>query len=252
MFTHAIARQPGPNFDLGLTTSSLGQPSYPLILQQHQAYLQALADLGLEVILLEDEEDYPDAYFVEDTAIVTPQVAVITRPGAPSRRGEEETIEPVLRQFRPIERIEAPGTLDGGDVLRADNHIFIGSSLRTNADGAAQLVEILTRYGHSAEVVPVDAGLHLKSSVNYLGEDTLLVTDGLADYPGFAKFRRIVVHPEEEYAANTLRVNEALLTPRGYPRTLEQIARLGVKVVELDVSEVQKMDGGLTCMSLRF
>ena len=252
MFTHAIARQTGANFDLGLTTADLGEPSYALILKQHQAYIQTLAELGLEVILLEDEPDYPDAYFVEDTAIVTPHVAVITRPGAPSRRGEEEKIEPLLAQFRPIARIKAPGTLDGGDVMMADNHFFIGSSLRTNLEGAAQLAEVLKQYGHSAEVVPVDAGLHLKSSVNFVGDNTLLVTDALADYPGFASFKRILVHPEEEYAANTLRINDAMLIPKGFPRTLEQLSRLGLKVIELEVSEVQKMDGGLTCMSLRF
>jgi dimethylargininase len=246
MFTHAIARLPGANFDHGLTTAELGEPSYPLMLQQHQAYVEALAQLGLEVILLEEEPDYPDAYFVEDTAIVTPQVAVITRPGAPSRRGEEQTIVPVLRQFRPVVR------LDGGDVLMVENHFFIGSSLRTNLEGAAQLAEALKHYGHSAEVVPVDAGLHLKSSVNYLGDDTLLVTEAVADMPGFANYRRILLHPDEEYAANTLRVNEGLLTPKGYPRTLEQLARLGLKLIELEVSEVHKMDGGLTCMSLRF
>ena len=252
MFTHAIARLPGANFDLGLTTADLGAPSYPRMLDQHQAYLQALAKLGLEIILLDDEPDYPDAYFGEDAAIVTPHVAVITRPGAPSRRGEEVTIEPVLRQYRPIVRIEEPGTLDGGDVLMVENHFFIGSSLRTNLEGAVQLAEALKTYGHSAEVVPVDAGLHLKSSVNYLGEDTLLVTEAVADYPGFARYRRILVHPDEEYAANTLRVNEGLLTPKGFPRTLEQLSRLGVSVIQLEVSEVQKMDGGLTCMSLRF
>ncbi len=252
MFTHAIARLPGANFDLGLTTADLGAPSYPLMLNQHQAYLQALAQLGLEIILLDEEPDFPDAYFVEDTAIVTPKVAVITRPGAPSRRGEEQTIEPVLRQYRPIVRIEEPGTLDGGDVLMVENHFFIGSSLRTNLEGAVQLAEALKTYGHSAEVVPVEAGLHLKSSVNYLGEETLLVTEAVADYPGFAGYRRIMVHPDEGYAANTLRVNESLLTPKGYPRTLEQLSRLGVQVIEMDVSEVRKMDGGLTCMSLRF
>ena len=252
MFTHAIARLPGANFDLGLTSADLGAPSYPLILKQHQAYLHALAQLGPEIILLDEEPDFPDAYFVEDAAIVTPRVAVITRPGAPSRRGEEQTIEPVLQQYRPIVRIEEPGTLDGGDVLMVENHFFIGSSLRTNLEGAAQLIEALKTYGHSAEVVPVDAGLHLKSSVNYLGEDMLLVTQAVADTPGFARYRRIEVHPDEEYAANTLRANEGLLTPKGYPRTLEQLSRLGIKVIELEVSEVRKMDGGLTCMSLRF
>jgi len=252
MFTHAIARLPGANFDHGLTTADLGEPSYPLMLSQHQAYLDALRQLGLEVILLEEEEEYPDAYFVEDAAIVTPQVAVITRPGAPSRRGEEESIEPILSQYRPILRITEPGTLDGGDVLMVGNHFFIGSSLRTNLEGAAQLADALNQYGHTAEVVPVDAGLHLKSSVSTLGEDRLLVTQALADYPGFANYQRTILPPGEAYAANTLWVNGTLLTPQGYPRTLEMLNKLGLPVIELDVSEVHKMDGGLTCMSLRF
>jgi dimethylargininase len=149
-------------------------------------------------------------------------------------------------------KIEAPGTLDGGDVMMAGNHFFIGSSLRTNLEGASQLSEALKHYGHTAEVVPVDAGLHLKSSVNYLGDNRVLVTDALADYPGFAAYQRIILHPDEEYAANTLRVNDALLTPKGFPRTLEQLSHLGLRLIELDVSEVHKMDGGLTCMSLRF
>lgn len=252
MFTHAIARLPGANFDHGLTTADLGAPSYPLMLDQHQAYLDALKGLGLEVILLEQEDDYPDAYFVEDTAIVTPEVAVITRPGAPSRRGEEASIEPILSQYRPILRIVEPGTLDGGDVLMVGNHFFIGSSLRTNLEGAAQLAEALKQHGHTAEVVPVDAGLHLKSSVSTLGEDRLLVTQSLADYPGFAPYQRTILHPDEAYAANTLWVNGTLLTPQGYPRTLEMLNNLGLPVIALDVSEVHKMDGGLTCMSLRF
>ena len=252
MFTHAITRLPGPNFDQGLTTANLGSPSYPLLLHQHQVYLDTLHRLGLEVILLNDEPEYPDAYFVEDTAVVTPKVAIITRPGAPSRRGEEETIAPVLGRYRPLRRIEAPATVDGGDILMVENHFFIGSSLRTNTEGAAQLAHIFSDYGHTAEVVPVAAGLHLKSSVNYLGQDTLLVTPELATYPGFKHFKRIVLHRAEKYAANTLRIRDTLLIPDGFPRTHEQLSRLGLPLLELEVSEVRKMDGGLTCLSLRF
>jgi dimethylargininase len=252
MFTHAITRQPGPNFNLGLTTANLGYPSYPLILVQHQAYVATLLQLGLDTIQLSSEPDFPDAYFVEDVAILTPHVAIITRPGAPSRRGEEVTIEAVLAGYRPILHIEAPGTVDGGDVLMVGNHFFVGNSQRTNPTGAAQLTQALARFGHTAEFVPVAAGLHLKSNVNYLGDETLLVTANLADYAGFARYQRLISHPDEEYAANTLRIQDSLLIPKGFPHTREQLSRLGLQLIEMDVSEVHKMDGGLTCMSLRF
>jgi len=251
MFTHTITRQPGENFADGLTTANLGKPSYPLILQQHQAYCQTLLNLGLEVITLPAEPAFPDAYFVEDPAIVTPKVAVITRPGAPARQGEEATLEPVLKQYRPIAHIQAPGTVDGGDVLMVGNHFFIGLSERTNIEGAAQLGNLLAQYGYTAETVTVAAGLHLKSSVNYVGNDTLLVINALADHPGFAQYEKIRLDPDEEYAANTLWVNDVLLMPKGFPKTHSKLTPLGLNIIELDVSEVRKMDGGLTCMSLR-
>jgi len=251
MFTYAITRLPGENFGDGLTSSTLGCPSYPLILQQHEAYRQALQDLGLEVIVLPAESAYPDAYFVEDPAIVTSKIAVITRPGAPSRQGEELTLEPILKQFRSVVHICPPGTVEGGDVLMVENHFFIGLSDRTNKEGAAQLAKLLEEAGHTSETVPVASGLHLKSGVNYVGKNTLLVTNSLADYPGFASYNKILLDPDEEYAANTLWVNDTLLTPKGFPKTFAKLTSLGVRVVELDVNEVQKMDGGLTCMSLR-
>jgi dimethylargininase len=252
MFTHAITRLPGENFAEGLTTANLGRPSYPLILQQHHAYRQALLSLGLDVIVLPAEPDYPDAYFVEDPAIITPNIAVITRPGAPSRQGEEITLEPFLEYYRPLHHIHPPGTVDGGDVLMVGNHFFIGLSERTNKAGATQLASILADAGHTSETVPVAAGLHLKSGVNDVGGDTLLVTRALADNPAFNKYRKILLDADEEYAANTLWVNDALLLPKGFPKTQVKLAQLGIRIIELEVSEVQKMDGGLTCMSLRF
>jgi dimethylargininase len=252
MFTHAITRLPGENFVNGLTTSTLGRPSYPLIQQQHQAYRQALQSLGLDVIVLPAEQGFPDAYFVEDPAIVTPRIAVITRPGAPSRQGEEITLEPVLKQYRPVFHIHSPGTVEGGDILMVENHFFIGLSDRTNRAGASQLADLLAAAGHTSMVVPVAAGLHLKSSVNYVGKNTLLITNQLADHPAFTNYEKILLDQDEEYAANTLWVNDTLLTPMGFPKTYARLTRLKMPIIELDVSEVQKMDGGLTCMSLRF
>jgi dimethylargininase len=251
MFTYAIARKPGGNFAQGLTTSDLGAPSYELIVKQHEAYTRTLRSLGLKVIVLEAQPDYPDAYFVEDTAVVTPDVAVITNPGAESRRGEEDTIKPILARYRKTVRIQAPGTVDGGAVLMVGTHSFIGISDRTNEEGAEQLGRILEEYGNSWTVVPVETGLHLKSSVNYVGRNTLLVTEEFADLE-LKAHDKITLDKAEEYAANTLLINDCLITPKGFPNTRKRLEVMGLEIVELDVSEVRKMDGGLTCMSLRF
>lgn len=236
----------------GLTTSHLGSPEYALMMQQHTAYVETLTAQGIEVIELDPLPGYPDAYFVEDTAIVTPDVAVIARPGARARRGEEKSIEPVLAQYRRIERIHAPGTVDGGDVLAVENHFFIGISNRTNKQGAQQLGRILERYGNTWAEVPVGESLHLKSSINYVGRNTLLVTRAFSDVSILDGYEKIVVEEGEEYAANSLLVNGVLIVPAGFPGTTEKLRDAGYEIVELDVSEARKMDGGLTCMSLRF
>jgi len=253
MFSHAIARKPCENFARGLTTTVSSEPAdYGLMLKQHEAYLEALSAAGLEVILLDPQPDYPDAHFVEDTAVVTADVAVITIPGADARQGEEESIIPVLADFRKIERIQAPGTVDGGDVLQVGNHFFIGISERTNQAGAEQLGRILQRYNNTWTAVAVGAGLHLKSSVNYVGRNTLLVTSEFSAKAQLDGYDQIVLDSAETYAANTLLVNEHLLIPAGYPATRNRLATLDLTIIELEVSEVRKMDGGLTCMSLRF
>jgi len=158
MFTSALVRKPSPNFSKGLTTSLLGTPSYTLIKKQHDAYVEALGKLGLEVMILDSQPDYPDAYFVEDTAVVTPEIAVITIPGAISRQGEQTSIEPVLSRFRKIEKIQAPGTVDGGDVLVAGDRFFIGISDRTNSEGARQLGAILESCGYAWDTISVGEG----------------------------------------------------------------------------------------------
>ncbi len=252
MFTHALTRLPGENFAEGLTTVNLGQPDYTLIQQQHRNYRQVLLSLGLDVLVLPAEPSYTDAYFVEDPAILTPKIAVLTRPGAPSRRGEELSLQPFIAYYRPVFHIQPPGTLDGGDVLQVENHFFIGLSERTNHDGAAQLASFLVGAGHTSETVPVAAGLHLKSSVSYVGDNTLLLAPDMAEYPGFASFKHLILDKDEQYAANTLFINGCLIMPMGFPQTHIRLSTLGRKIIELDVSEARKMDGGLSCMSLRF
>jgi dimethylargininase len=252
MFTHAITRKPGKNFARGITTTTVSEPpNYALMLEQHEAYLAALSAAGLEVIVLDPLPEYPDAHFVEDTAVVAADVAVITNPGAEARRGEEDSIVPVLADFRRIERIQPPGTVDGGDVLQIGNHFFIGISERTNREGADQLGRILRDHGYTWTTAIVGAGLHFKSGVNYVGQNTLVVTTDFSSSEKLKKYNQIVLTKAESYAANTLLVNDHLLMPAGYPETRKLLEPMKRNIIELDVSEVRKMDGGLTCMSLR-
>ena len=253
MYTHAIARKPGPNFAEGLTTTATEEPpDYDSLVDQHQEYISTLDSIGLEIILLDALPGHPDAYFVEDTAVVASEVAVITNPGADARKGEENTIAPVLEKYRGIEKIIPPGTVDGGDVLQVGQHFFIGVSERTNQEGSRQLGQILKKYGYTCTTIAVGEGLHFKSSVNYVGKNTLLVTEDFAISDQLAGYDILVTDKDESYAANTLFINDHLLVPRGYPNTLKKLEVLGYKIIELDTSEVRKMDGGLTCMSLRF
>lgn len=252
-FSQAITRRPGANYRQGITTVPLDRaPDHARILEQHAAYVKTLVGLGLRVTELAPEHDFPDAYFVEDVAVMLAGAAVLTRPGAPSRLGEVARIAPVLKAFGDLEEIREPGLLDGGDVLQAADHFFIGLSGRTNAEGARQLGEIIEKRGFSWSTVPVAAALHLKSGVNHVGDETLLVLAAYARVPAFADYSKILVSPQEAPAANTVAVNGTLLVPMGFPRTRKALEALGRPIIELDISEVIRMDGGLSCMSLRF
>ena len=251
-FTRALLRRPGPDFAAGLTMSRLGVPEYQLMLKQHASYAAALAKAGLQLEVLEPLPGYPDAYFVEDVAVVFPELAIVTRPGADERRGEAEHIGDALGRHRPLARLVAPATLDGGDVLVVGKTVFIGLSARTNSSGAAQMAQLLSPHGYRVKTVPVEAGLHFKSSVSWLWGTTLLVTGPFAGRPELRDHQLIEIDAAEEYACNTLSVNGTLITPAGFPRTLEKLARLQLPIIEVDASEPRKMDGGLTCMSLRY
>jgi dimethylargininase len=251
VLTRTILRRPGADFAAGITTAGLGAPDHARMLAQHAAYATTLRALGLAVDVLEPLPGFPDAYFVEDVAVIVPELAVIARPGAPSRREEAESMVPVLSLHREVVRLEQPATLDGGDVLVADRTVFVGLSARTNAEGAAQLARFLEPHGYRTRTVPVAAGLHLKSSVSFLGGETLLVTERFADAPELLGYRRIVVDAGDEAACNTLLVNGTLLAPAGFAGARRKLEEAGLPIVELDVSEARKMDGGLSCMSLR-
>lgn len=251
-FTRAIVRLPTKNAGDGLTTATLGAPDAERMLAQHQSYQRILESLGLEVSVLEGDERFPDGCFVEDTAVVTPRIAVITRPGAPSRRGEEAAIEPLLAAACSIERIHAPGTVDGGDILVMDEYALIGLSGRTNEEGARQLAELLTANGLHCITLAAGDGLHLKSSVNGLGGDRLLTTQAFSGCAELAPFERVVISADESYAGNSLWINGRVLVPAGFPRTRELIEALGIETIKTEVDEFRKMDGGLTCLSIRF
>jgi len=272
MFTRAIVRPPAPNFAEGLTTNDLGAPDYQRALAQHQAYCDALAQCGLVLTRLEADSDYPDSTFVEDTAVVTERCAVLTRPGAPSRAGEVVSIRRVLVDLFPaVSEIQSPGTLDGGDACEAGNHFFIGISERTNEAGAQELAELLARLGYTTDFVdirrrrtvvsPVSHAqdgraiselLHLKSGLAYLGDNRMVVTDALANRAEFSGYDLIRVKSDEEYAANCVIVNDQVLVAAGYPRFEGKLRELGYQTIALEMTEFQKMDGGLSCLSLRF
>ncbi len=252
-YSRAIVRKPCRNLHMGLTTAHLGPPDYHLALRQHGEYVQALQKCGLEVLVLEADERFPDSTFVEDTAVLLPECAIMANPGAPSRRGEVPPMREVLSEFFPeIWEIFEPGTLEGGDVLQIGDRFFVGISGRTSEEGARQFIDRIGRYGYSGEVVPVDQGLHLKSSVNGLGTAYVLATKNYAELPPFREFEVIEVDEEEAYAANSLWINGTVLVPAGFPRTKAKIARAGFPVLEVEVSEFRKLDGGLSCLSLRF
>jgi dimethylargininase len=219
---------------------------------QHRQYQQALATLGCEVISLPAEDELPDAVFVEDVALVLDEVAVMTRPGAASRRPEEATIAATLIQHRPLLSIEPPGTLEGGDVMRIGRRIYVGQSARTNASGIEQLAKLLADYGYTVQAVPMSGCLHLKSAVTLVADNTLLVHPGWVDRDAFSGFRIIEIDPDEPHAANTLRVGTGVIYPSCFPRTQERLRHADISVTVVDVSELQKAEGAVTCCSLIF
>ena len=253
MFTHAIVRTPGKSLVNGLTTAGLGSPDYKNALHQHAAYIQALEDCNLVVIVLEPDEAYPDSTFVEDTALLTPECAVITRPGAPTRRGETASIRQVLGDFYArIEEIQSPGTVEAGDIMMVGSHFYIGISGRTNPHGARQMVRILENYGMSASLVRLENVLHLKTGVAYLEDNNLVACGEFLTHPEFQHFNLLEIKQGEAYAANCIWVNGTVLVPAGYPKARTTISEAGYPWIEVDVSEFRKLDGGLSCLSLRF
>ena len=255
-FRRAIVRPPSTSFARGLTTVDLGSPDYATALAEHEAYCGAFEALGVELVRLPPDSRFPDSTFVEDAAVIAPRGAVLTRPGAPSRAGEVASIAEALEPLFPdLRAIAAPGTLDGGDVCEAGTHWFIGISRRTNEEGARQLARFLQADGVTTSFVDirgVPSILHLKSGIASLSGRQLVVIESLKADPAFSGWEIVPVDPEEDYAADCLVVNDVVLFPRGFPKLERRIAALGHRILLLDMSEFQKMDGGLSCLSLRF
>ena len=253
MFRNAIVRVPCQGIKYGLTTSGPGKPDYGKAIEQHSKYIETLRKLGLEVKVLEKDERFPDSTFIEDVAVCTPVCAVITNPGAESRRGEIAGMRKVLEEYYDnIEQINFPGTLEAGDVMKAGDHYFIGISKRTNIDGADQLIKILEKYKLTGAKVPLRKMLHLKSGVSYLENNNMLVCGEFLIKKEFEKYNRIRVDENESYAANSVWINGIVLVPEGFPQTRQKIEKAGYSTIALDVSEFSKVDGGLSCLSLRF
>jgi dimethylargininase len=253
MFRYAIVRIPGRNIKEGLASVSHGIPDYVKACEQHTAYVEALRNLGLKVRMLDENERYPDSTFIEDVALCTSECAILTNPGAASRRGEIEGMMLILEEYYDkTEQICHPGTLEAGDVMMVGDHFYIGISGRTNSNGADQLITILEKYKFSCTKVPLKNMLHLKSGVSYLENNNILVAEEFVNNKVFAKFNRILVGKDERYAANSLWINGKVIVPKGFPKTRKKVEKAGYETICLDVSEFKKLDGGLSCLSLRF
>ena len=268
--SRAIVRPPGASFVAGLTRAALGPPDYQRALRQHAAYCEALKTCGLTLTHLEADERFPDSTFVEDTAVMiishndgsnsrsekTTFRSILTRPGAPSRRGEQQSIEQTLTKLG-LETcaISPPGTVDGGDICETESHFFIGISERTNEAGASQLADLLKSFGYTSSIIDIrdwKTILHLKSGLAYLGDNRLVVIEALRTQAVFKGYELLPVENDEAYAANCVRVNDRVLVAAGFPRFERTLKDLGYKTLALEMNEFQKLDGGLSCLSLRF
>jgi len=237
----------------GITEAEMGLPDYDLACEQHQHYIAALKKCGLQVTVLPPLESYPDSCFVEDVALITSKCAILTSPGAPSRRGEVQHIIEAVEEFYPsLEHINLPGTVEAGDIMMVGDHFYIGLSARTNVQGAEQLINILGKYDLSGSMVEMSELLHLKTGVSYLENNNLLTFGELHNHPTFNTFNCVEIAKQESYAANSVWINGSILVPKGFPDALKAIQQLGYPTIELSMSEFQKLDGGLSCLSLRF
>lgn len=253
-FTHAITRKPGRSITGGLRAADTGAPDLALMLEHHAAYVSALRATGAVVVELDAMDAYPDSVFVEDTALCLPEGAIVMRPGAPSRLGEAAEMAPHLRTFfGQVLEIKGPGFIEGGDILVTEREILVGRSARTNAEGIAELARLVAPWGHKVREVFTPPGvLHFKTDCSLLDGDTILSTERLAASGCFDSYRVIHTAPGEDAAANSIRFNDVVLAPAGFPGTHDAILAAGFNVTQIGNSECAKLDGGMSCLSLRF
>jgi len=253
-FTDAVVRLPSASVVNGLRAVDRGQPDIRLFRAEHRAYVKALERAGLKVAVLPALEAFPDAVFVEDTALCMPGGTVILRPGAPSRAGEAGATATALSGFgHEIAHLSPGGFVDGGDILVTDKVILVGLSERTNQAGFDALENVLGVWGYSVRAVRTpEHVLHFKSDCSLLDSETILATSALSEAECFTSFQVLTVPPGEEAAANSIRINDKVLVPAGYPATAELLTRAGYAVEVLRINQAALLDGGLSCMSLRF
>jgi len=253
-FTHAITRTPPASAVDGLRAEDVGNPDVALMMAHHDAYVHALKQAGLEVRVVDALEDFPDSLFVEDTALCLQEGAIVLRPGAPTRFGESLAMTPHLEEvYTEVRTLEGPGFIEGGDILTTESEILVGKSERTNSLGIEELRRSVADWGYMVREVTTPPGvLHFKSDCSLLDGSTILSTPRLSRSGCFEGYTVIDVAEGEEPAANSIRVNDVVFMPRGFPVTAERVREAGFVVIELDNSECQKIDGGLSCLSLRF
>ena len=247
---HAIVRTPGNLYTSCLSEHPLHHTvSLKKAREQHAKYCETLSELGLEVIHVTSDDEHPDSCFVEDNAVVENGKALICRMAKESRRGEQPGVAAVLEEIMPIKWAEAPATIEGGDVVHAKGKLISGISLRTNLEGVTQMKEWLD--------VPVatifdPTIMHLKSYVTYLGKDIMIATENYANHPALEGFNILIPPSEDEYAADTLSVGDTVLMAAGYDTAQLMVKEAGFDVISMEVSEIQKCDGALTCLSILF
>src|SRR5262245_32276900 len=247
----AITHVPSPHMDRCELTHVARSPiDLARAAEQHAAYCDTLRACGAAVVTLDVNHGYPDCCFVEDTAVVLDEVAILTSMGAASRRGEPAGIEPELRKYRDIARVKLPATLDGGDVLRVGRSLLIGQTARTNAGGIAAVEAIATLLGYRVIRIPLDRCLHLQTAVTALDDTTLPVNPAWIDVKALGGFDLVIVPEEEPWAANVVRLRSSIVAATAFPRTVNLIRRRGYDVHTVDVSEFAKAEGGVTCLSI--